>query len=344
MYSLVPAGARGDDEKVPASARSSDPEALIRKGNELRQQGRNEEALPLFQAAYAAERTPRTAGQLGLSEMTVGYWAEAEAHLTEALEFPSHPWVAKNSEGLREMLRKAHAKIAEVIVDGSPKGAEVHVNGRLVGTLPLASPLRIGEGRIEVTLAAPNHKPEMRSLSVIGGQKQNVTINLDKVAPEAPPVVTQPARPPAAAAPASGASLSVLAIAEIPAEHRSKWPAIAAGGAGLVAFGFGVAELYRWQHAENSFNDHLGPAQGSPTTTQHDCGERDPMRGGPGCQSLYDEAVQARTLAIIGVATGAALAVTSGVLWLVDGGTAREQRVACVVEPVGKQMECRWQF
>ena len=96
---------------------------------------------------------------------------------------------------------------------------------------------------------------------------------------------------------------NVPAITPLSAEHsagrRSKWPAVAVAGAALLAIGFGAVEIYRWQHAEDSFNDHLGPAPGAPTgaptTYEHDCGEQEPMRGGAGCRSLYDEATQART-------------------------------------------------
>lgn len=348
---LMAPGARA--QLVAQSARPGDPEALIRKGNELRQQGRNEEALPLFQAAYAAERTPRTAGQLGLSEMTVGYWVEAEAHLAEALEFPNHPWVARNLGGLREMLTKARAKIAELVVEGGPMGAEVRVNGRLAGTLPLANPLRIGEGRVEVEVVAPNYESDTRSLSINGGEKQKVTFDLARVEPLPPTVIGQPAVAPAALAPSepapgipppTNARGGTPAIVSEPASQRSNWPALATGAAGLVAVGFGTVELIRWQHAQNSFNDHVGPSPGSPTTvTRHDCGEGDSMRGGPGCQSLFDDAVQARNLAIVGLAAGGALAVTSLVLWFSDRTGARA-RVACALQAGGRGAECRWHF
>jgi hypothetical protein len=358
MGLLMPAGAR-------AQARSADPEALIRRGNELRQQGRNEEALPLFQAAYAAARTPRTAGQLGLSEMTVGYWVEAEAHLAEALEFPRHPWVARNREGLREMLGKAHAKIAEVVVEGSPRGAEVRVNGRVVGALPMPNSIRIGEGRIEVELGAPSYKTETRSLSVRGGEKQKVTVDLEKVAPAAPAPDSQSAAAPVAEGSGLGsvpsADQTEQAIpspphppafasvgAERPAERRWGWPAVAAAGTGLLAVGFGTVELVRWQHAEDSFNNHIGPApgmpSGSPTTYVHDCGEQDPMRGGPGCQSIYDQGVRARLMAILGFAAGGILAVTSAVFWSFDQRDGREQRVSCAFDLGGRGMECQWRF
>jgi len=60
-------------------------EELIRQGIELRQAGQDVRAFPLFQKAYESDRTPRTAGQLGLCELALGYWVESEKHLGEAL-------------------------------------------------------------------------------------------------------------------------------------------------------------------------------------------------------------------------------------------------------------------
>ena len=81
----------------PARAgESGEAEALIRQGVELRAQKKDERALPLFEKAYQLSRSPRTAGQLGLVEMALGYFVDAEKYLSEAVASPDHPWVAKN--------------------------------------------------------------------------------------------------------------------------------------------------------------------------------------------------------------------------------------------------------
>jgi hypothetical protein len=329
-----------------AAGEAGDPEALIRQGNELRKQGRSEQALPYFRAAYAAARTPRTAGQLGLSEMTIGYWVEAETHLGEALEFPNHPWVAKNMPTLREMIAKAREKIAEITVSGSPVGSEVRVNGRVVGSLPLPKPLRLAEGQVDIQVTSPGHKPDLRTLSAKGGEKLHVAVNLEVDAVVARTAdagsVPRAVEPQGTTTPPPGLGHD----AEAPAEHAA-WPTAATvtAGAGVLAIGFGVVELFLWSHAQSSFNDHLGPKPGSPGVLQKDCGEQDPMRGGPGCQSLYDAVVRDRTLAVVGVAAGAALGVTTFVLWRSSHGSSdHEQKISCAPNPVDRGMECRWRF
>src|ERR1044071_8592344 len=72
------------------SAAEEDPIAL---GIQLRKDGRDQEALPLFQRAVKEQATPRADGQLGTCEQALGLWTSAEAHFLEALAHPHDPWV-----------------------------------------------------------------------------------------------------------------------------------------------------------------------------------------------------------------------------------------------------------
>src|SRR6516165_11970694 len=57
-----------------ARAQAEEAESLIRQGVELRKEGKDALALPFFEKAYQKSRNPRTAAQLGLGEMALGYW------------------------------------------------------------------------------------------------------------------------------------------------------------------------------------------------------------------------------------------------------------------------------
>jgi tetratricopeptide (TPR) repeat protein len=131
---------------VASAADSAEAEDLIAKGVELRRQGRDERALPLFQKAYQLAPSPRTAGQLGFAEMAVGYWLDAEQHMTEALETLDHPWVAKNRGLLEQALTTVRSNIGEIAIDGPQVGATLSVNNHPAGTFPLSGPVRVGKG------------------------------------------------------------------------------------------------------------------------------------------------------------------------------------------------------
>src|SRR4029079_10075504 len=100
-------------------------EALIRQGVELRAQKKDERELPLLEKAYQVSRSPRTAGQLGLVEMALGYFVDAEIYLGDAIAAPDHPWVAKNLATLKPQLPAAKRQIGELFIVGEPAGAEV---------------------------------------------------------------------------------------------------------------------------------------------------------------------------------------------------------------------------
>ena len=142
-------------ESGPARADAAEVETLIAKGNDLRREGKPGTALPYFQKAYDIARTPRTAGQLGLAELAVGYPVEAAEHLATALESPNDPSVKRFRKMLTDALTMARQQIGEVAVRGTPPGAEVFVNGRTVGTLPLSSPIKLAPSNTELAVRAP---------------------------------------------------------------------------------------------------------------------------------------------------------------------------------------------
>src|SRR5262245_47316503 len=173
---------------------SAEAEALIRQGVELRAQKKDERALPLFEKAYQLSRTPRTAGQLGLVEMALGYFVDAEKYLSEAVAAPDHPWVAKNLATLKAQLATAKSQIGELYIVGDPNGAEVLVNGKAVGRLPLSTPIRLDKGRAEVQVRAPGYVATTDTLTMVGGKREDRSYRLQReaVAVAPPPAPVQP--------------------------------------------------------------------------------------------------------------------------------------------------------
>ena len=290
-----------------ASAIELQQEALIREGIELRRQGHDERALPIFQKAYDLLDSPRSAGQLGLCEMAVGYWIEAEQHLSEALQTPDHPWVAKNLETLQKERARVLGNIGELAIDGAPAGAQVVVNHRPAGTLPLAAPVRVAKGRVEVEVSAPGYTTLTQSRSVAGGDRQRLTVNLERVSVATAPGEGAKQPPPAASSPPVAAVPTARAPAS-PSTDESSAPRSRIGwGLGIgtgVALAGAVVETIVWQKHRSDFNSNGA------------CDAQSATRGGAGCDSLYNSIHTAETVAIIGYAVAAALGVGSAVVLL----------------------------
>ena len=163
---------------VQAQPKSAN-EALISEGIALRKRGRHQEALRKFREAHKLEATPRAAAQLGLCEQALGQWVEGEDHLEEALKAAKDPWISKNLLILEESIGRAREHIGRVEVLGSPDGAEVAVNGKTMGTLPLAEPVRVAEGNVDIEVRKTGFKSSLRSVTTGPGQYQRVVVRLD---------------------------------------------------------------------------------------------------------------------------------------------------------------------
>jgi hypothetical protein len=165
----------------------------IRHGIELRKAHDDEGAVREFQRAYDAIHTPRAAGQLGLAEQALGRWEDAEHHVREAMQASNDAWIVKNQAVLADALGIIQGHLGRVEVMGDPEGADVSVNGRKVGKLPLAEAVPVSAGQVDVDLRAPGYQPAQRTLTIVAGQYQRVVLHL---ASNGPPVDQRPSATP----------------------------------------------------------------------------------------------------------------------------------------------------
>jgi len=303
----------------------SQVEALIRQGIELRQAGQDVRAFPLFQKAYASERVPRTAGQLGLCELALGYWVEAEEHLGEALASSGNAWVDRNRDTLEQSLARAKDNVGSVSVVGGPAGAKVYLDTREVGALPLDHPLRLNKGPHDIEVRAPAGVTRSNTIVVQGGDQQTVTLMLE----------AKPA--------ADVAKTQVRPLTEDGSLRRTL--AWIAGGAAVAAAVVGVVGTAIWIDNLNKFDDHVGAPVGS-SPPPRDCGAGDPNYGGTGCRAIHESLTTARLTAIAGYGTAAALAAGSIVLFASSSSSELKTSAAfaCAPDVFGKGLSCRMSF
>ena len=316
--------------RVGRAAEPAEVETLIRQGVQLRTQGRDALALPLFQRAYDLERTPRTAAQLGLAEFAMGYWLASERHLSEALASPRHPWVAKNRPYLERSLKEVRASVGELEIVGTPAGAEILINGKAEGVLPRAAPVRVNDGMAQVTVRAPGFEELRTTVQVLGGKRERVNVKLVRTktaavavargadpAPDPDRSFTAPPLPPP---PGGGRpDLSAKPAAPEPASGSApSWVRPAAwitGGLAVVSLAVGGYGLYDMKQHEDRFN-----TRPSPSTGGRECSTDNPTKGSPFCKTLYDRTVSSQRLGLIGLQAGGLLAAASVVafLWSAD--------------------------
>ncbi len=312
---------------APALA-AEEPDEMLKRGVQLRRDGKDAEALEVFRKAYSLRASPRAAAQVGLAEQALGRWIAAEAHLTEALRAPEDPWIKKNRAALEGALESVGRRLATLEVLGGPVGAEVLVEGTKVGELPLPRPLRVPAGVLRVEVRAPGHGGATRMVVAEPRSHTRETIELRAAAVEGPPAA--PASP--AAAPSRGDVSTGLHTTAAPSSPPARPPAlrwatglaVGAGGALLVA---GAA--HGWSQLRvRKFNRTAAPTQSGR------CDADVEGNGSTRCAELLDGSKSALRIAIPAYVTAGALGVTAGVLYLLS----RDERgpspsLACA--PVG---------
>jgi len=318
------------DNGDPAKA-----EDLIRQANDLRRRGRDGQALPLYRKAYEIARSARTAGQLGLAEMALGYWLAAEGHLDEALAESRNPWVEKTRPVLEQAQKVSQSHLAELKVEGQPPGAEVLINGAVIGTLPLQSPLRLNEGRINLEVRAAGRRSMTTTLTLVGRASERVQVALEREEKADAGVAATPSRTMmvspgssggAADGPGGGAGPPRRTGANEPSaggeggregarvseDEVAPWRRVLAwslvGGAALAG-GIGI-----WQHVGSRNAQHSFDAIRT-------CGASLPDRGGAQCQIYYDDFDTKRTRAYVGYTVAGVLAAGAVTMFILNASS-----------------------
>ena len=305
LFPLLPLLAAASASRAWAGTEEADQaEALIKEGVQLRSQDQTARALPLFEKAYRLSRTPRTAGQLGLCQLELGNFAEAELYLSEALATPNHPWIAKNRATLKRQLDTARANVGELSLTISPATAEVLLDKKPADKVVAGVPLHLRKGPVVVEIRAPGYQPVQATIVIVGGKREERTFAL---APDSPP----PAVPVAEQSPSV-----TLPAAAPPAQTSENDPrriaAWATGSGALLALAVGTIEAFNAASKRDDFNNHTSVVGGM---ARPDCTT---VSLSSQCKPLKDAYDQALTLSVVSFVTAGALAAASSVLFVLS--------------------------
>lgn len=178
MLAVAPARAQSDEGSVAASPESGTTvEALIEHGVSLREQGHDEEAVVVFRQAREAEDSPRVRTQLGLALLASGEFVEAFELLSQALREPD-AWVEARHDAIEASFLSASQHVGLLEITGGEPGAEVSVNGRVVGAFPLSHAIHTLVGRAVVEVALEGYHRFSTEVAVEPGQTARLRVAL----------------------------------------------------------------------------------------------------------------------------------------------------------------------
>ena len=246
--------------------------------------------LPLFEKAYRLSRNPRTAGQLGLCELELGFFAEAELYLSEALATPNHPWIAKNRATLKRQLEAARANVGELALTISPATAEVLLDQKSTDKVVPGVPIHLRKGPVVVEIRAPGYQPVQATITIVGGKREERSFALvpDSPPPVVPVAETSPSVNLATGAPAGQTS-------ETDPRRIAAW---ATGSGALLALAVGTIEAFNAASKRDDFNNHTSLVSGGMALP--DCTT---VSLSAQCKPLKDDYDHALTLSVVSFVT-----------------------------------------
>lgn len=158
----------------PRSSANDDVEAQHNQGNRLREQGRHAEARDLFRALYARTHEPRALVRQGLAEMALQEWVAADEHLTAGLATTGNRWIDENRARIQGAAREVQTHVGTLVVECSPPGATVSLNGTPSGQCPMPGPMRRLVGPVTVRVEATGAQPMTQTANIVAGSDPTV--------------------------------------------------------------------------------------------------------------------------------------------------------------------------
>ncbi len=180
----VPATATAQLATAPAGAQvNADAQQLFADGQAAIKQKQWSRARTLLQGAWRIQQHWRIAAALGRAESMVGSrMRDVAEHLTFALRaVPAGKLSSDEEKQLAEMLVQARANVGAVKVSGTPSGAEVSVDGVLVGKMPLQAEIFLDPGTHRLAARREGYVEAERVVEAAPGKAAELDLSLTKV-------------------------------------------------------------------------------------------------------------------------------------------------------------------
>jgi hypothetical protein len=161
---------------------------LFLKGAKAAEQQKWDQCRAALLAALAIKPHPQIAGNLAGCELKLKLYRDAAEHLTYSLREMKpdspHEWRANSETALRE----ARAKVEAVRLSVNVAGAEVRVDGRVVGRAPLVDPLFVDPGSHTIEAVQEGFPAARATVEATAGGERAVALELRKSEPPPPPL------------------------------------------------------------------------------------------------------------------------------------------------------------
>lgn len=309
------AAAEGDAPPADAAATKAAARTCFDRGLAASNDQRLIDAVAEFERAYALWPDFHVLYNIGKVRAALGRSVGAVDAYRGYLAGNAAEIDAGRRREVEDAIARAEARVATLTVHVSADGAEVRLDGRLLGTSPLASAVRVDEGHHTIEAFLPGAPGELRELELAGAAATEV-----QLAPAAPKL----APPASIISPPSPELVRPALVQPPPHEPTRRSRALGYGlvGAGLVATVVGAVLAYDGATDANAARARLVQASmpappALPDVDKYDAAKR-----------TYDDAKTKNQLGWALVAAGGVALVSGGALAFVWAGSAAGLRGA----------------
>jgi hypothetical protein len=174
----------------PASAEDAMTDTakdLFLKGARAAEQQKWDQCRAALLAALAIKPHPQIAGNLAGCELKLKLYRDAAEHLTYFLRELKPDAPAERRANGEAALREARAKVESIRLAVNVAGAEVRVDGRVVGRAPLVDPLFVDPGSHTIEALQEGFPAARATVEATPGGDRALALELKKSEPPPPP-------------------------------------------------------------------------------------------------------------------------------------------------------------
>lgn len=195
--STAEAGAEEAGQQAAEPTPEQRKEASDRFARGLKFYGEREFQLALieFERAYATIPDYRVLYNIGQVCVELGRYARARVALQKYLDDGGDAIAPERAEQVRRDLEMLASRTAFLVIGTNVEGASVLIDGMPVGQAPLVDALIVDAGEHEVEIRQPGYSGVPKRVTLAGGDRIEVTLELTPLITEAPRPAPPPERP-----------------------------------------------------------------------------------------------------------------------------------------------------
>ena len=174
------AHAEAETSTPPSEADVEQARQRFQRGAELYKEGSFDAALAEFSRAYELAPNYRILYNIAQVQLERHDYAAALKCFEDYLRQGGSDLSPERREQVEAEVRALRNRVSELTITSNVAGAELSIDGAPAGVLPLDGPVIVSAGVRRLSLRKAGYPPSERTINVVGGDKTQIRLDIDK--------------------------------------------------------------------------------------------------------------------------------------------------------------------